>query len=270
MKKTLSLLAVLAVAGVASSPAQASNPYVSAMAGINWPQSTSFTYTTDYVPTYWDSPSVTPLSFSNGFTGVVAVGCNHGSFRTELEAGYQRSKLNDIPGYNPGYEYGYDGEDTVGELTGAKASVYSLMANAFYDIPVGHGVKLYGMVGLGVAQVNLKGSSSIADYWGEAGYYNGSSYSSYEPNYSADPTSYEAHATTLAYQLGAGITIPVGKGVNLDARYRYFATTDFTISGPDYTEPLAIGGSYENLWVTPQYNTHFSSHSVLVGVRFDI
>ncbi|NTU97999.1 MAG: outer membrane beta-barrel protein, partial [Chlorobiaceae bacterium] len=99
------------------------------------------------------------------------------------------------------------------------------------------GVELYAMAGVGIAQVNINAEATI-DY--------DISYSSGSVTLAVD-----THETTLAYQLGAGISIPVSKGVKLDARYRYFATTDFNLNALVNVEDL-------------------SSHSALVGLRVDL
>ena len=83
MKKTLSLLAVLMVAGVAATPAQAATHYVSGFGGVSWMQNikTSDTYT-------WAAPhsnytSDTDLGSGLALTG--AIGCDYGSYRFEAE-----------------------------------------------------------------------------------------------------------------------------------------------------------------------------------------
>ncbi|MEI8033052.1 MAG: outer membrane beta-barrel protein [Chlorobiaceae bacterium] len=58
------------------------------------------------------------------------------------------------------------------------------------------------------------------------------------------------HNTTLAFQIGAGAEFPLGGSTKLDARYRYFSTLDFTTD--------------------PGLNTHIASHSVTVGLKFDL
>jgi opacity protein-like surface antigen len=244
MKKSLSLLAVLAVAGVASSPApaDAANRYVSGLAGISWfnDSDASSQVQSPYYP-YSGSGIAT---FGSGFTAAAAVGCDYGSTRAELELGYQRNDLDPLRLYGEDFSPNNDGYNY--EASG-KTSVYSLMANGFYDIELGKGAELYAMAGVGVAQVNL--DLNITE----------NSWSAGDPAPTAiQVATFSAHETTLAYQLGAGIAVPVSKGVKLDARYRYFATTDFTLETPNpgffpYT-----------------LNTNVSSHSVLLGLRIDI
>jgi opacity protein-like surface antigen len=243
MKKTLSLLAVLMTAGVAATPVQAANHYVSALAGYSWLNDSDVTYASDYIV----GGSVSTSRFDGGVTGVVAVGCDFGDTRLEAEAGYQQNDWSGI----------WDG------MTAGKSSVYSLMANGFYDIPLGGEAEIYGMAGAGIAQVNFEGNYEAETYSGP---------------FPAPPTTtlralnFKSHATTFAYQLGAGITVPLSKGVKLDARYRYFATTDFTFSGPEETSlgSNPAGTDFATNWYSPGYNTNVSSHSVLLGLRVDI
>ncbi len=62
-----------------------------------------------------------------------------------------------------------------------------------------------------------------------------------------------SHNTAFAYQIGAGVAIPVSKTVKIDARYRYFATAKFT-------NPFNI---YQN-YVANDVN--ITSSSVLLGM----
>lgn len=86
-------------------------------------------------------------------------------------------------------EMGYQNAQGSGNLD--DVNLYSLMANGYYDIDLG-GVDFYLTAGVGAAQVET------------------------------DPASYSEES--LAYQFGAGLAVPVGTGVMLDARYRYFTT----------------------------------------------
>ncbi len=240
MKKTLSLLAFLAVTGMASTPAQAANHYVSALAGYSWLNDNDVTYTSDYTV----GRSVWTNHFDAGFTGVAALGCDYGNTRLEAEAGYQRNDFKD--------------------MTTGKASVYSLMANGFYDIPLGGDAEIYGMAGVGVAQVTFEGDYNVDEY---SGVYPGTN----GPITTSRALNYKSHATTFAYQIGAGIAIPLSKGVKLDARYRYFATTNFTFTGPSETYlDINTNGHFDTIWSDPGRNTSVCSHSVLLGLRVDL
>jgi len=244
MKKTLSLLAVLMAAGVASTPAQAATHYVSGLAGISWFQNSDVEHTT----TYDDDNFTEQILFDSGFTCVAAIGCDYGDTRLEAEIGYQRNGT---------------GDNSQGiDNSAGKASVYSLMANGFYDIPLGGGAELYAMAGVGVAQVNRQDSGEQQYFYGEDQDVPSSGYTD---------VTWKSHETTLAYQLGAGIAVPISKGVMLDARYRYFATTDFTFEGREDTYPLNEGnGDWSTGYADTSYNSNVSSHSVLLGLRVDL
>jgi opacity protein-like surface antigen len=126
-----------------------------------------------------------------------------------------------------GCDYGsYRFEAEAGYQTNnvdSSVSILSLMANGYYDMKV-DGVTPYLMAGVGVAQAHFDNVYS---------YYDASRISDNE--------------TALAFQAGAGVAIPIAKQVMLDARYRYFSTSDFSsyLTG----------------------NTHISSNSALLGLR---
>lgn len=175
----------------------------------------------EHVYSLSDYKDVATVSFDSGLTAVGAIGCDYGSTRLEAELGYQK---NDVDGLDNG-----------------DVQVLSLMANGFYDIDLG-GVDLYAMAGVGVAQVNV--DIDVTRTFRQQTY----------------DFNYEANEVTLAYQVGAGLAIPVGDGVMIDARYRYFATTDFT-----------AGDDGAASWMgSADYNTNVSSHSALLGLRVNL
>jgi opacity protein-like surface antigen len=175
----------------------------------------------EHVYSLSDYKDVATVSFDSGLTAVGAIGCDYGSTRLEAELGYQK---NDVDGLDNG-----------------DVQVLSLMANGFYDIDLG-GVDLYAMAGVGVAQVNV--DIDVTRTFRQQTY----------------DFNDEANEVTLAYQVGAGLAIPVGDGVMIDARYRYFATTDFT-----------AGDDGAASWMgSADYNTNVSSHSALLGLRVNL
>ncbi len=277
MKKSLLLLTALAVAGMSSTSAQAANHYVSALAGVSWMQDNNVGYSSSYAT----DPNVWHNNFDSGVTGVAAIGCDYGSTRLEVEGGYQRNDFSEVD-----YPYANQSLNSPSQTgrtaVSGKTSVYTLMANGFYDIPLGGGVELYGMAGLGVAQVNFDGNYAADEYYGEdttGDPYVDALNLTYPAYVDSVPLHFESHATTFAYQLGAGITIPLSKGVVLDARYRYFATADFTLTGPAETGwdsmPIGLQSQFRAYEYSTRYseyglNTHISSHSVLLGLRVDI
>jgi opacity protein-like surface antigen len=234
MKKTLSLLAVLAVAGMASAPAQAATQYVSGMGGISWMQNMKL----DVVYQDTSGNQSRDYDLGSGVNLLGAIGCDYGSYRFEAEVGYQQNDLK--TGINS-----TDGIVDDGSVNGNLASPYdmkgdvsvlSLMANGYYDFDLGSKVDFYATTGVGVAQVSYHDENDVAN---------------------ADP-GYTGHETALAWQVGAGFAAPIADNIKLDLRYRYFATTDVTMPGSGATrEADAI------------YQTNVSSHSVLLGLRVD-
>ncbi len=258
MKKTLSLLAVLMAAGVAATPVQAATQYVSGFGGVSWMNNikTSDTYTYD-VATDHNYTSDNDLGAGLALTG--AIGCDYGNYRLEAEVGYQTNEVKSIALFDNGaaldaFPTGVTGIPLTNraEMRG-DVSVLSLMGNGYYDFDLGSKVEFYATAGVGVAQVSLHNVNvaNEAVIPVETGDY------TYQAT--TDP-GYNGHETTLAWQVGAGIAAPIADNVKLDLRYRYFATTDFTLAD------LGSGNWGGN---TNSANTNLSSHSVLLGLRVD-
>lgn len=169
----------------------------------------------------YDSGDYVDVEFGSGITLLGALGCDYGDYRIEGELGYQSGDISSMTGGAPNSLK----EDLAGDLT-----IISLLVNGYYDIDLG-GVELYGTTGVGVARVSFE---DVDDQLRPL---------------------YTEHATTLAYQIGAGLTLPVADDVTIDARYRYFSTTEFTLDDVNIF-------SYEN--------TSLSSHSGLLGLRINI
>ncbi len=238
MKKSLSLLAAFLVAGMWSAPVQAADHYVSGMAGISWFQDAEIQRVYHEEGDYDNYKE--EMGFDSGLTLAGAIGCDYGSTRLEAEIGYQK---NDVDGFTSSWDGNGESEYAV---ENGKATVLSLMANGYYDIDLG-GVELYAMAGVGVAQVNLQWDDyENVPYDGRSDF----------------DTNYEVNEVAFAYQLGAGLAIPVSDGVMIDARYRYFATTDFSF-GDDRDE---LGNYYPD----QSYNMNLSSHSALLGLRVNL
>ena len=100
--------------------------------------------------------------------------------------------------------------------------------------------QLYATAGVGVAHLSFNGVA---------------------PSYYASDELYSWQETTGAWQIGAGLAVPIADHVKLDLRYRYFATTDFTVSSESFFYEAAYEGPV---------HTNVSSHSVLLGLRVDI
>ena len=242
MKKTLSLLAVLMVAGIATTPAQAATHYVSGMGGISWMNNV------DVSDTYINGPGsingTTSNDLGSGLALTGAIGCDYGNYRLEAEVGYQTNDVKSAVDFNNGSAISYPLEGTRYTMRG-DISVLSLMGNGYYDFDLGRKVELYATAGVGVAQVSFLNVTSV--YLAPS--------SGDEVLVANNNPGFNGHETTLAWQVGAGIAAPISNHVKLDLRYRYFATTDFTDS--DWG------------WHTNSANASLSSHSVLLGLRVD-
>ena len=231
MKKALSLIMVFMVAVMWSATGFSSSKYASGNIGMSWLDDSeaweSLDWTTD--------PDGYKNSYDSGLTLTGALGCDFGDYRLEGELGYQGGDIKS-------FTYVSDGEDVYGEDLTGDVSILSLMVNGYYDIDLGSGVELFPYAGVGVAQVKFDNVSAVFDE-GES---NGDGH-----------LEYEASEVTFAYQIGLGLGIPVSDDIMLDARYRYFGTTEFTISDD-------ISGRIDD---DNEYNLDMESHSGLIGLR---
>uniref|UniRef100_B3ELR7 Porin, opacity type n=1 Tax=Chlorobium phaeobacteroides (strain BS1) TaxID=331678 RepID=B3ELR7_CHLPB len=207
------------------------------------------------------------LGFGSGLTLLGALGCDYGDYRVEGELGYQNNNVDALDIYIPccnTEDNAVINVDLDGDIT-----VLSLLMNGYYDIDLGGGVELSPTVGVGLAQVSM-GDVTITgiseDYSNCCnGDNNGGDIiivpddppfddeitevkeSPQERQMRAgDDLNLDVHEVTFAYQAGIGLGIPVAENIMLDARYRYFATTDFTV--------LVA-------------NTNIESHNALLGLR---
>jgi len=229
MKKTLSFLGVFLIAVMWSATGSGADKYVSGNIGISWFNDSNM----DYIYSIEGDDISGTYGYGSGLTLLGAFGCDYGALRAEAELGYQTNDIESVA-----LDIDFDGEPD-GIVAGSDATVLSLLANGYYDIDLG-GIDLYLTAGVGVAQVSIETGLGEVEIDGEI------------VDLDAD---YDASETALAYQLGAGFGIPVSDGIMLDARYRYFATTDFTLSGP------IMGGDA---------NTNIESHSALIGLRVNL
>ena len=243
MKKTLLLLTFLAVAGMSSNSAQAATHYVSGFGGISWMQNVDASYiNTTSVFNFHEN-----VDLGSGLALTGAIGCDYGNYRLEAEVGYQTNDLKssgeDISGIAQTWPTNAAGTTTTTrQAMRGDVSVLSLMGNGYYDFDLGSKVELYATAGVGVAQVTGHNVNHVTDI---------SSGPPYTFTANPDP-GFNAHATTLAWQVGAGLAAPIADNVKLDLRYRYFATTDFT-----------------SFMFGAPFNANVSSHSVLLGLRVD-
>jgi opacity protein-like surface antigen len=201
MKKTFSLLALLAVAGIASAPAQAATHYVSGFIGDSWVNTMSF----EEQP--WDNIVSTDyagsdVKINSGASFLGAIGCNYGHVRLEGELGYQKHDLSSAIDFaGPSRTVDVVSYDVKGTL-----SVTSLLANGYYDFDLGSKVQIYATAGVGGALIAMRDVE--------------------EPGING----YNLDESVLAWQVGVGITAPVSDKIKIDLRYRHFSTGDFSAS----------------------------------------
>jgi opacity protein-like surface antigen len=99
-------------------------------------------------------------------------------------------------------EIGYQTKDI--DLAGVNGSwkTLSLLANGYYDFTT-KGIQPYVTAGIGAGRVTL--SDFIVG---------------------GDTFIWDGGVTKLAYQLGAGVALPLTDNISIDVRYRYFALND--------------------------------------------
>lgn len=225
MKKALSLLVVAFLVMGWSTTSIAGNPYASANIGLTW-----FSDIDGTEIDAADRDDTLTIGCDSGITLTGAIGYDMGSIRAEAELGYQSNDAASLTLYD-------DGDiDEKWEWSG-DISLTTFMFNGYYDIKpmTDSDVELFLTAGIGGVFYDFDnvGDSDDEDYRGSI---NGS---------------------TWAYQLGAGIAIPVGKNMTVDARYRYLNAAEFT------TEDDYAGFDDES------FNLDLESHSALIGLRYN-
>ncbi len=164
--------------------------------------------------------------YDTGYMASVAVGYKFDlGLRAEGEASYRRASLDKITSISVGNTNvnvgsGLDGDGDISAL--------AFMANAAYDFKVHPKVIPFLIAGVGAARydaddIQVQGADLVDD-------------SSWE----------------FAYQAGAGMGYAVTDQLIVEAQYRYFATTD-----PSLT---TVSGD--------SFDTEMSSHTVMLGARY--
>jgi opacity protein-like surface antigen len=151
--------------------------------------------------------------------------------------------LNSLDTYNQAIEGSATARNADGDI-----SILSLMMNSGYDFTIkGTGITPYITAGIGVAQINID-DLAVDSPEPEGKYEVAYSESLMQGRIGGITSAGTIHENTLAYQFGAGIGIPLGNNLTIDGRYRYFATSDFTVSGT---------------------NVSLSSNTLLLGLRME-
>jgi opacity protein-like surface antigen len=240
MKKIFALFAALLVMTAFSSITYAGNPYASGSIGTTWFSNTE-TRDIDDVDNWGYT-----LDFDSSVSFTGAVGYDFGSTRLEAEVGRQTNSLNAMTLRSGNYagwaDFGetsislnteYAGVDPEGDV-----SITSFMLNGYYDLPItSSGVEVFLTGGLGGALIDFDNYGAQFPYW------EGIKYTS------------SFTTSTWAYQLGAGVAVPVSSKVMIDARYRYFSTFDFSTEA-------SLDAFFDQAM-----NMSLSSHSAMLGLR---
>lgn len=237
MKKALSLIMVFLVAVAFSATGYSADKYISGNIGMSWMNNSDIEDAAGIIDIL---DAEVEMDYGSGLTATGALGCDYGDYRLEGEVGYQSGDIDGITFdfTNVAEAHGED-IDVFGADLDGDVSVLTLMVNGYYDIDLG-GIELSPFVGVGVAKVTISDLKYDGDLIEDAEH----------PYDLLNDLNLDLNETTLAYQAGVVIGIPVADNVMVDARYRYFATTDLTT--------LAL------------LNTNVDSHSAMLGLRFGL
>lgn len=227
-----SKLLLLSAAALILSPSLASArdgvPYIGIEGGVTRAEDIKF----DYRLNNLSVNNGIVLEHNTGFDADVILGYDFGLFRAEGELGWKRLAARDIA-FNPAIAFAATGRPTVDGNT----RVYSAMANLLLDFGSDDGLQVYGGGGIGAARVTTR-TTVIGPGVTPGRGFNGNDRS-------------------LAWQLIAGMRVPVSYNVDLGLKYRYFRTDlDFR----DARDPLAI----ETL------DGRYKSHSLLASLIFNL
>ena len=160
-------------------------------------------------------PNVTgSMSFDSGYGLLASIGYGFDTIRVEGEWAYQKNDLDSLELL--GKSVGLNGDVTV----------WSLLANGYYDIPIGSDFFPFVTAGLGFAQVSMNDFNTK---------------NSGEPDWSGDDI-------VFAWQLGAGVGYTVNNQLTVEATYRYFATTE-----ADFDDGSSLDFASHNIYLGLRY-----------------
>jgi opacity protein-like surface antigen len=193
--------------------------YVSAWGGVSFPGAIT--------GNYYGSTTV-ELNSKTGYTFGGAVGHTLWSddVRGELEVSYQK---NDIEDANVGWSDGGNCTNQTCSVDGWSSFTY-VMANIWFDMPLGDMFTPYVGGGVGMALFNLDISGDDSDGFIDQGDH-------------LDNTSLGAAA-----QLGAGVKTSLTENMSMDVGYRLKGVTGFTagaeINGDNSCDPCSISSAW--------------------------
>ncbi len=230
---------------MAAPAAHAATPYASIFGGASFLQKPKLagTRVTHTTTTAFQTKASIDTAFKTGYVIGTGWGIDWGSLRTELElAGRENNSGKSahlVTHYAAGPVAKHSFTTTLANRDATVTSdlalrAYSLMANAwfdFHDMSIG-GLTPYVGGGIGGADVQLGGKLNSAKI-------------------------YDKNQFTFAWQVGAGVNMPLSAHSKLFADYRYFSA---------HGAQLTIEPGYHGATV----GVPFEASSVLVGIRLDL
>jgi opacity protein-like surface antigen len=223
---------LLAAAALALMPSMASArdglPYVGIEGGVVKPEKLRFDYQVNALTV---NDGIT-LEHKTGFDVDLVVGQDFGLFRAEGELGWKRAGLEDIA-LSPAVQFNNTGRPAVAGRT----RVLSAMANLLLDFGSDDGLQVYAGGGIGAARSEVE--AVITGPGVPVG------------------RAIRGDDRALAWQLLAGLRVPVSYNVDLGLKYRYFRTE---LEFRDATNAAAV----ESL------DGRFRSHSLLASLIFNL
>lgn len=150
-------------------------------------------------------------------------------FRFELEAGYRSADLNSVHITQNDFDNSTEGNtySVIGH-----AQVGAFMTNLYYDIHALGDIGVLPWVGVGV----------------------GGAYIDYSVSQNFLTLAAQDNTWAVAYQLMAGITIPLGDSISGSVGYRFFQTQDF-----DYTDVFGLA-----------FKTDLTQQSIDIGLQWHL
>jgi len=234
MTRKIALFASTAIATAALAlPADAGNFYVRMFGGANWVADAGFTAIS---PTQSSDTMTFSVGGDTGWVVGGAVGYDLNEilrgWSTEVEVSYRSNQ-------DKGHWFSTTGGSTHGNVDFDNTSL-AVMANAWYEFPIA-GVSPYIGGGIGWARSRFKGTYDAA---------------------SASDASFDFKNDGFAWQLGAGVNIPVQQGVTVGLGYRYFRGPQVTVESYG-----TVSGSVTN---AANASVDTENHSVILDLKVSL
>jgi opacity protein-like surface antigen len=226
--KTLLLAGAFLALAPSAASARDGLPYIGIEGGALKPEKLKL----DYQLRALSVPNGTVIDHKTGFDVDFVAGYDLGLIRAEAELGMKRALVTGVA-VSPAIQFNNTGPLTINGRTRA----YSAMANLLLDFGKDDGLQVYGGGGLGLARLSLNNVISgpgVAAGRGIIG-----------------------SDRSFAWQLIAGMRVPVSYNVELGLKYRYFRSE---VDLRDDTNPAAIEA----------LEGRFRSHSLLASLIFNL